>query len=539
MLEPLWRRRFHIQWPTLPAPQSSTVPPWSWHFDADYTGEFGHWYISSADGERHLADPTLPAAYRTSFVAHDTFAVIGLATANEFTIYYVEPGVPSRRLYHHAERAEIGSLSCDGTLVCIQHTEHSDWYHPALRVLNMRGQTIANLSDGPQRGLWPGAWSPLRNDQRLLIHHQRADALHPAIWSPITGELRTIPITLSGDVHATWYPDAQSLLLNHELYGRNTLFRFDLHDDALTSIPTDVGTIWRTTIMPDGEILYLWDSSGAPPETCSTVRGRISTAHDPTVGGRTYQNLHIAGIHSFFVEPQTPRPHPTVFMARCNNIEHNRDAFSPLIQSWVDHGFAVVLVNYRGTMGYGRSWRDAVLGKPGLTEVADIATVADWVVANHIADPERMLLFGESWGRYLALLGLGVQPDRWALGVALAPVGDVVACYEDTMPTLQALNRAQFGGTPTDVPQTYTRASPITYVEHVRAPVMLVVGEHDARCPRRQNERYVTRLQDLGKVHQVHRFTSGHGIWGAAMLPYIETALVYAAQHLGTQPPQG
>ena len=65
------------------------------------------------------------------------------------------------------------------------------------------------------------------------------------------------------------------------------------------------------------------------------------------------------------------------------------------------------MVNYRGSTGYGRAWRDALTGNPGLTELADIAAVHERVVAEGIADPDRMVLSGASWGGYLTLLGLG------------------------------------------------------------------------------------------------------------------------------------
>src|SRR5207245_66144 len=84
--------------------------------------------------------------------------------------------------------------------------------------------------------------------------------------------------------------------------------------------------------------------------------------------------------------------------------------------AWVDHGFAVVLVNYRGSSGYGKAWRDAIVGRPGLTELEDLARVHDRLTAQGIVDPARTILSGGSWGGYLTLLGLGVQPERWALG---------------------------------------------------------------------------------------------------------------------------
>src|SRR5205807_106431 len=80
-------------------------------------------------------------------------------------------------------------------------------------------------------------------------------------------------------------------------------------------------------------------------------------------------------------------PHPTVFAVHGGPTAHDHDAWSPAVQAWVDHGFAVVLVNYRGSTGYGREWRDALEGNPGLTELQDLRAVRDHLVAAGVADP--------------------------------------------------------------------------------------------------------------------------------------------------------
>ena len=66
------------------------------------------------------------------------------------------------------------------------------------------------------------------------------------------------------------------------------------------------------------------------------------------------------------------RPYPTILIIHGGPEAHDRDAFSPAVQAWVDHGFAVAMVNYRGSTGYGKAWRDALEGNPGLTELQEL-----------------------------------------------------------------------------------------------------------------------------------------------------------------------
>jgi dipeptidyl aminopeptidase/acylaminoacyl peptidase len=168
-------------------------------------------------------------------------------------------------------------------------------------------------------------------------------------------------------------------------------------------------------------------------------------------------------------------------------------------------------VNYRGSTGYGSSWRDAILGRPGFTELEDIAAVHDWAVSSGLADPARTVLEGYSWGGYLTLLGLGVQPERWAAGVGGVPVADYVAAYEDEMEQLKAMDRVLFGGSPTDAPDAFAAGSPITYADRVKAPLLITAGANDPRCPIRQIDNYLARLDELGTPHEVYRFDAGHG----------------------------
>jgi dipeptidyl aminopeptidase/acylaminoacyl peptidase len=178
----------------------------------------------------------------------------------------------------------------------------------------------------------------------------------------------------------------------------------------------------------------------------------------------------------------------------------------------VDAGFVVVEVNYRGSTGYGSGWRDAIEGRPGLSELEDVAAVQDHLVAEGLVDPARCVVEGWSWGGYLTLLALGTQPERWAAGLAGVPVADYLTAYADEMEQLRAFDRALFGGSPEERPETYHSSSPLTYVDRVRVPVLVLAGENDPRCPIRQVDNYLDALAARGDVpYEVSRFDAGHG----------------------------
>lgn len=509
-----------------------------WWFDDERGSEFGRWVVEPFEGgECRTID--LPAAYEAGLAIANSFAVVGSSKDDGSAVHLVREDGSIRTLYQHREDARVVGLSRDESLLCINHSEHGDSRHPAVRALNLDGGAVAELWDGPGRGLWGVRWSPVFGDQRVLVTHERQGLRRPLVWTPNGDDVLEPDIDLPGEVAAGWYPDASALLLTHRYRGRDDLYRLDLENGGMEQLGTEPGAVASARVRPDGEVWYSWSSSSTPPEVRAGVRVLLRPPGEPAPGGIHYSDHDVGGVHFFLAEPEQSRPHPTIFLVHGGPAAADWDEFSPRVQAWVDHGFAVVMVNYRGSGGYGQAWRDALEGNPGLTELEDIAKVHDWVVGGGISERELVILAGASWGGYLTLLGLGTQPERWSLGIAVVPVADYVAAFEDEMEPLKAFDRALFGGPPEEIPDVYRERSPITYVERVRAPVLILAGENDPRCPIRQIDNYIAKLAELGKPHEVYRYEAGHGsLVMDERVRQVEAMISFAARHLGTQPPQ-
>ena len=242
-------------------------------------------------------------------------------------------------------------------------------------------------------------------------------------------------------------------------------------------------------------------------------------------------------VHALVARPEGSQGAlPTVFIVHGGPTASDDDTFAADRAAYVDLGCAVVQVNYRGSTGYGAAWRDAIEGRPGLTELEDLAAVREWAVSSGLAS--TCVLTGGSWGGYLTLLGLGTQPDLWSLGVAAVPVADYVAAYEDEMEPLRAFDRSLFGGSPTEVPEVYERCSPLTYVSDVAVPVLVLAGANDPRCPIRQIDNWLTAADELGKEVEVYRFDAGHGsLVVDERLRQMRAELEFVARHLGIPGP--
>ena len=510
-----------------------------WWFDDERGSEFGQWVIQPFDAAegRRLADVAL--AYSTGLALGARIAVVGSSRDDGTTVDVVGDDEAPCRIYAHPQYAEVVALSSDETLFCLQHAEHGDALHFDLRVLDLTGRAVSEMSDGPGRGLQGGEWSPMAHDQRLLFEHEREDMPRPALWAPTEGRQQELELALDGNLNASWYPDGRALLVRQQLEGRSRLYRHDFASAALEPLETPPGTIGGARVRPDGQVWYDWSSSSTPFAVRSLEATVLAAPGEPAPKGVPYADVQAGAVHGFVAEPPGPRPHPTIFLIHGGPTAHDTDAYSPKVQAWVDHGFAVVLVNYRGSTGYGRRWRDAIHGNPGLTELEDIALVRDRVVADGITDPSRIVLAGRSWGGYLTLLGLGTQPQLWSLGIADVPVADYEAAFEDEMEPLKAFDRSIFGGSPRELPERYRERSPITYADRLRVPVMILGGANDPRCPIRQIDNFVHRLKDLEKPHDYYRYEAGHASQVISeTIHQLEMQIAFASRHLGTEAPK-
>ncbi|MDQ3579331.1 MAG: prolyl oligopeptidase family serine peptidase, partial [Actinomycetota bacterium] len=313
-----------------------------------------------------------------------------------------------------------------------------------------------------------------------------------------------------------------ALLVAHTHEARNTLHRYDIESGELSILDTPPGTIGSAHARPDGTVEYSWSNAAEP----SVVRALFSDGTDRVLltppGERApgsapltdaFVETEHGRVHALVARPKDAPdgPLPTVFSLHGGPHAADEDRFSAYRALWLDAGFAVVHVNYRGSTGYGSAWRDAIEGKPRLTELADVAAVHAWTVESGLADADRCVVNGASWGGYLTLLALGTQPELWAAGVAGVPVADYLAAYEDEMEPLRAFDRALFGGSPDEMNERYVECSPITYVDEVRAPVLVLAGENDPRCPIRQIDNYLDRLAERGVPYEMYRYDAGHG----------------------------
>lgn len=183
---------------------------------------------------------------------------------------------------------------------------------------------------------------------------------------------------------------------------------------------------------------------------------------------------------------------------------------NPRVQFLANRGYAVLQVNFRGSSGYGRTFMQAGAGEFGRKMHTDLLDAVAWAVDQGVADPQKVAIYGGSYGGYAALVGMTFTPDTFACGVDFAGISDLASLIKNTpvaknTPKIwNALGLSQwkrFVGNPDDPKdlEEMKARSPLYKIDQIRRPLLIAHGADDLRVPREQAAEMVRALRQAGK----------------------------------------
>ena len=225
----------------------------------------------------------------------------------------------------------------------------------------------------------------------------------------------------------------------------------------------------------------------------------------PTEGGLT--------AHAFFysAESRLPDPPPLIVMSHGGPTGAASARFDPEIQFWTRHGFAVVDVNYGGSSGFGRAYRERLDDNWGVVDVADCVNAAAYLSRERLADPHRLVIRGRSAGGYTTLAALTFRPDVFAAGASYYGIGDLELLVNDTHKFESRYCDRLVGPYP-ERRDLYLERSPIHYVDRLACPLILFQGLDDKVVPPEHAERMAAAVRAKGlRVELVEFPGEGHG----------------------------
>ncbi|WP_205650288.1 S9 family peptidase [Actinoplanes solisilvae] len=248
----------------------------------------------------------------------------------------------------------------------------------------------------------------------------------------------------------------------------------------------------------------------------SSSDGIVAVSADPAAPGAVRPTLETFAAHDgltltgWLFRPAGDGPHPTVLWFHGGPEAQERPGHGPLFQSLTDRGIAVFAPNVRGSSGFGRSFVNADNLALRYAAIEDVRTCASFLTTTGVADPARLGIMGRSYGGYLTLAALTTFPGLFAVGIDVCGMSNFATFYEHTEPWIASAAVSKYGDPVADR-ELLADLSPITRIDRLRTPLMVVHGENDSNVPVIEAEQVVKALAERGVPHRYLLFPDeGH-----------------------------
>lgn len=331
----------------------------------------------------------------------------------------------------------------------------------------------------------------------------------------------------------TFSLDSKRLTWTANVDGNTEIFVYDIASKQTTTLPLPKGVNELagsvTSFSSDGQRLLYYHNGPASPNdvwvynfadrqskqlTHSMLAGinredlvEPFLVHYPSSDGK-YQ------ISAFvYVPHNAPRDHthPAIVYVHGGPQSQTVNSFNRLVQYLANQGYVVVAPNYRGSTGYGKEFMDANRFDMGGGDLQDVLAAADWIQKTGYVDPKKLVIMGGSYGGYMSMMAVTKSPDTWAAGVPIVPFVNWFTEVEHEDPLLREYDLATMGD-PLKNKALWEDRSPINFVDRIKAPLLLLAGGNDPRCPKSEAEQVADAVRKRGGVVDLKIYDNeGHG----------------------------
>jgi len=436
-------------------------------------------------------------------------------------------------LFEHDGSNYAGAYSPDGQYVLI--TREEDNIHSQLLLLNRVTREVRILTQETSTGpsLYHDAvWSADRSGLYLRTNRNR-QFLSLAYLDLISNEMVYLSDTQWDIEHLTLTPDGtkMALVTNEDGYSQLELFDVSTSWDERKSLlaPTlprggVFEAVWSqdgvrlaiTLITPDDSAdIWVWDTrEGVVVRATQSATGGIPHEAFVTPSLVRYPTFDEHEVPAFLYMPKEGEQHnlPVVVYVHGGPESQSRPEFNGVLQFLASRGYAVLVPNVRGSTGYGYEYQSLDDVQLRMDSVKDLQYAVRWLGESGIADPQRIAVFGGSYGGFMVLAAVTTYPNLWAAGIDIVGIANFVTFLENTGPWRRKQRESEYGSLENDR-AFLEEISPIRSVNKITAPLFVVHGANDPRVPIGEAEQVVEALRKRNVPVEYLRFENeGHGI---------------------------
>jgi dipeptidyl aminopeptidase/acylaminoacyl peptidase len=228
----------------------------------------------------------------------------------------------------------------------------------------------------------------------------------------------------------------------------------------------------------------------------------------------TYRSFDGTLISAVFTMPfnlARDASNPAIVLPHGGPTGASSDRFNEMAALFTSRGYVVIAPNFRGSTGYGVAFQTANRKDLGGGDLKDVVAAKDFLVATGYVNSGKVGITGGSYGGFMTLMALAKAPDVFAAGVQSYGIIDWLKLYENTDPLLREYLTSLIGD-PATQKAVYTAASPLTYVNQIKAPLLSLQGQKDPRVPPDQALQVRDALKAKGTIAETIFYADeGHG----------------------------
>ena len=261
-----------------------------------------------------------------------------------------------------------------------------------------------------------------------------------------------------------------------------------------------------------GEVYVVETETG---EARPATESRIGGLHEDELADVelvSYPTFDDRQVPAWLYRPQTTAEKAPVVLAIHGGPEaQERPIYNPLYQYLVSRGIGVLATNIRGSTGYGKSYQRLIQRDWGGGDLKDWDHAVKWLHAQDWVDPERIGVWGGSYGGFAVLTCVTRLPDYWAAAVDIFGPSNLITFAKAVPPTWRRMMK-RFVGDPEEDADMLRERSPLTYIDNVTTPLLVIQGAKDPRVVKPESDQLVEKLRSLGRdVEYIVFDDEGHG----------------------------
>ncbi len=349
-----------------------------------------------------------------------------------------------------------------------------------------------------------------------------------------------------------FYGDNQ-IIASYESDGTSHLATINLTNGAVEEIETPYVSISK--VYSDGNRVYLLGATTTDATEIAEYKDgnfisikksqakMVDDAYISVPEAITFPNQKGEAVHAFYYAPKNPdfvgpagELPPTIVRLHGGPTGATSAAFNMSRQFWTSRGFAIIDINYGGSTGYGRAYRERLRGMWGVVDIDDTKAALDYLTAEGLADPDKLLIAGGSAGGYSVLVALS-QHDIFAAGANYFGISNLEVLYRDTHKYESRYLDSLIGKLPEDIELLRAR-SPIYHLDGFNSPLITFQGLLDEVVPPNQSELIVNALREKGVPVAYYPYEGEYHGFGKKenIIHSLESELVFYGKILGFKP---